>query len=186
MIGKVAPVVTGVVIGAGGVLWGVSHGNDNNDGVKAPIQAAAPKPKIELSTADRLRSHVRELGHPVYWAGAMPKRSLEVSEIKGGNITVRYLVKGTPAGLQKPRFLLIGTYPVNGAFAGIQRASHAKDAIVNHLPNGGLAVTYRSRPTNTFFARPGSKVQVEVFDPRPFRARNMVLNGKITAVAPAS
>jgi hypothetical protein len=51
-----------------------------------------------------------------------------------------------------------------------------------HLAGGGLAFQYKSRPTSVYLAYPGSNYQIEVFDPLPRRALDLVVSGQVKAV----
>jgi hypothetical protein len=52
----------------------------------------------------------------------------------------------------------------------VKTAAKESGAVTFRIARGGLAGYNRSAATNVYFAYPGSKYQVEVFDPNPARA----------------
>jgi hypothetical protein len=54
--------------------------------------------------------------------------------------------------------------------------------MVTKLPGGGLAVASAQRPQSVYFASPGSKVLVEVYDPSAPIARQLVVNKQVVPV----
>ena len=69
-------------------------------------------------------------------------------------------------------YLMIGTYPVQDAFAVTQAQSRKADAVVLEAGQGVVAFYARNRPTNLYVAYPDVDLQIEVYDPNPARARN--------------
>jgi hypothetical protein len=129
-----------------------------------------------------LKAVAREVGHPVYWAGALPGKTYELTQLKNGQIYIRYLPAGTELGDPKPKYLTIGTYPSATGFATLERGARRRGARVDHFRSGAIAVTYAKSPTSVFFAFPSSPYLVEVFDPSPARARSLVLNGQVRLI----
>ena len=121
-------------------------------------------------------------GHPVYWAGPRAGMRYELTEAAAGRLYVRYLPVHVQAGDPRARFLTIGTYPVQNAYAQVQAASRRPGAVVFHLAGGTIAVYNRTRPTNVYLATPGSPVQVEVYDPDARAARKLVLEEQVARV----
>jgi hypothetical protein len=121
-------------------------------------------------------------GHPVYWAGPQSGATYELSELSDGRIYVRYLPKGVKVGAQEP-FPTVGTYPVQDAFSAVKVIAQRPAATQIKLSNGGIAVTDPAHPTSVYIAYPHGKVEVEVFDPSPARARQLVRTGVIVPVA---
>lgn len=122
------------------------------------------------------------IGHEVYWAG--PPRvgvKLELTHNSDGTIYLRYLSDESRVGNVRPRFTTVGTYPVPSAFAALTQEAKHPAAIVRNLPDGGLAYMNARHPTSVYIAWPGSEIEVEVFDPSPKHALDLVLSG---AVAP--
>jgi hypothetical protein len=79
-------------------------------------------------------------------------------------------------------FLTVGTYPQRDAFATIAAARKRPNEIVSNLGNGGFAVSSPQRPQSVYFAYPGSKLLVEVYDPSPTRASSLVTQQRIVPV----
>jgi hypothetical protein len=129
-----------------------------------------------------LRDLSASIGHEVYWAG-QPSGGvkLELTHSRDGTIYLRYLNDESRVGDGHPSFTTVGTYPVPSAFAVLRQQAKRPAAIVRSLPGGGLAYMNARRPTSVYIAWPGSGTEVEVFDPSPKHALNLVLSG---AVAP--
>jgi hypothetical protein len=143
--------------------------------------SVTPIKPIAASIAD-LRALVSASGHPVYWAGPQTRATYELSELSDGRIYVRYLPKGVEVGAQEP-FPTVGTYPVQDAFSAVKVIAQRPGATQIKLSNGGIAVTDPAHPTSVYIAYPDGKVEVEVFDPSPARARELVRTGVIVPVA---
>jgi hypothetical protein len=143
--------------------------------------AVAPFEPTAASIAD-LRALVSSSGHPVYWAGPRAGATYELSELSDGRIYVRYLPKGATIGVQEP-FPTVGTYPVEDAFSAVMVIAQRPGATKIKLSNGGIAVSDPAHPTSVYVAYPHGKVEVEVFDSSPARARQLVRTGVIVPVA---
>jgi hypothetical protein len=150
------------------------------------IQAVGAPPRrpaaSKAASVQQLRALAVVLGHPIYWAGAQPGEMYELTRTRNGSVYIRYLPNGVPVGVARPDYLTIGTYPQRGALA-ILKATAAK----NHVPtiavgNGGLAFVDKKHPTSVYVAYPNVDLQVEVYDPAPGRARQLVTSGQIAAV----
>jgi hypothetical protein len=116
---------------------------------------------------------------PVYWAGAIPGRRLELTATDEGNVFVRYLSGDAAPGDPRPAFTTVGTYPFEGAIREVERRGRADGMESRPVPGGGLATWSERRPTSVYVAYPGSDVLVEVFDPDGRRARELVLSGEV-------
>jgi hypothetical protein len=170
------------------VVWLVVRGNDSSS---APKTTTTPKTTpgkkqrqiLTAATPTKLRLLQRAVGHPVYWAGAKPNVRYELTQTTDGRIYIRYLRKGVPIGDRHATYLIVATYPVKDAYKAVQTVAKESGAVSLHIPRGGLAVYNQSAPTNVYFAYPSSKFQVEVFDPKPGRARQLVRGGAIRPVA---
>jgi hypothetical protein len=143
--------------------------------------SVSPVQPTDASIAD-LRALVSSSGHPVYWAGARPGATYELSELSDGRIFVRYLPKGVKIGAQHP-FTTVGTYPLQDAFAAVKVIAQRPGATQIKLSNGGIAVTDPEHPTSVYIAYPHGTIEVEVFDPSAARARHLVETGVIAPVA---
>jgi hypothetical protein len=133
--------------------------------------------------AARLRDLSASVGHDVYWAGDPSSGTeLELTHQADGRIYVRYLNGGAEVGDGRPRFTTVGTYPVPASLAALRKQAREPAAITRTLPEGGLAYLNADRPTSVYLAWPGSDYEVEVFDPSPKRALDLVLSGAIAPV----
>src|SRR5437588_8381990 len=119
----------------------------------------------------------------MYWAGPQPKVKYELTQVTDGRIYIRYLPQGVPIGDRRAAYLIIATYPVKDAYKAVRTAAKESGAVTFNIARGGLAVYNQSAATNVYFAYPSSKYQVEVFDPNPTRARQLVQTGAIRPIA---
>lgn len=142
-------------------------------------------PDTGPTTADaaQLRDLSGSLGHVVYWAG-YPSRGteLELTQATNDSVYVRYLDGTAEVGDPGRGFTTVGTYLVPTAFAALSREARRPSTITRDLPGGGLAVMDLNRPRSVYLAWPGSGYEVEVFDPSPKRALDLVLSGAIAPV----
>lgn len=137
----------------------------------------------QATDSAQLRELSAAIGHPVFWAGAPAAGTeLELTRSADDAVYVRYLSGDGALGDQRAQFTTVGTYPVPSAFAVLSRAAEQPTAITRNLPGGGLALLDTRRPQSVYLAWPGAGYEVEVFDPSPKRALDLVLDG---AVAPA-
>jgi hypothetical protein len=144
--------------------------------------AAAGSPRV--ASAAQLRDLSASVGHDVYWAGSPAAGTeLELTHQADGRIYVRYLTGDAQAGDARARFTTVGTYPVPAALAALRKQARQPTAVTRTLPGGGLAYLDADRPTSVYLAWPGSDYEVEVFDPSPKRALDLVLAGAIAPVA---
>ena len=84
-------------------------------------------------------------------------------------------------GDKKP-YLTIATYPFRNAFAATSASARTKGAVTINPPGGAIAVYATTNPANIHLAEPGSNVQIEVYDPAPRVARNLVSSGLVAPV----
>src|SRR5207244_10228717 len=99
--------------------------------------------------------------------------ALPISQVTDGRTYARSLPKGVPIR-NKHAYLIVATYPVPNAYKAVRTAAKESGAVTFHTRRGGLAVYNQSATTNVYLAYPGSKYQVEVFDPNPSHARQLV------------
>ena len=174
------------------VVWLVVRGNDNSSSTantsttpaaKPGKTTRAPRETVKAASLQTLRALARASGHPIYWAGPQPKVKYEVTQVTDGRIYIRYLPKGVPIGDRRAAYLIVATYPVKNAYKAVSIAAKESGAVTFRTARGGLAVYNQSASTNIYFAYPGSKFQVEVFDPNPSRARQLVRTGAVRPIA---
>jgi hypothetical protein len=164
----VAAAGAGVVLGV--VLTGSGGGERQSVGISPVIVSPAG-----------LRTLAGAVPEPIYWAGRVAGRSIELSRSADGKVYVRYLPQGVAAGAADP-YLTVATYPYANAFQAIQGLARQPGAETVRLPLGGLAVIDASNPTNIHLAFPGSSYEVEVFAPAAAEARRVVAAGRVAPV----
>ena len=148
----------------------------------APPAAASPQLAPDTPTvvsAEELAS-LSSAAHPIYWAGAVPGRRLEVTATGKGTF-VRYLPAATRVG-NRGQALTVATYELADAWTVAQQAAKRKDAHRQALADGTVAIWRTGRPTNVYLARPDSALLVEVFDPDARKARRLSVSGQIQPV----
>jgi hypothetical protein len=145
----------------------------------SPVPSSQTAPA--LVSADALKTLARSAAHPLYWAGARQGTSYELTKTLDGRVYVRYLPAGAKAGANVPA-LTVGTYPISGAFASALQLAKGSDSVQVPVTGGGVAFYGKSAPSSVYVAFPGSDVQIEVYDPSPAQARQLVTSGKIVPI----
>lgn len=145
------------------------------------IAAVVGPSSVAASRAD-LRALGRELGQPVFWAGADADATYELTRTADNRVFVRYLTGGAAVGSSSPDFLTVGTYPQADALTKLKRAAAAQGAATFPVAGGGLAYIDADRPTSAYIALPKTDVQIEVYAPDAARAKELVEGGKIAVV----
>lgn len=146
----------------------------DSDSATAAAHGADP---AELSALSQ------ELDQPIFWAGpANPGDSLELTETADGSVFVRYLPAGVAPGDSRASFTTVATYSVPDAYAALQRQAKRVTVVSRELPAGGIATLDASRPNSVHIAWPDSGYEVELFDPSPRRALELVLDGAVAPV----
>jgi hypothetical protein len=148
--------------------------------------AQAPADTATAASTQRLAAAARSIGHPIYWVGPRPGFVYELSRTKDGRVYIRYLPPGVKVGSRRPGYLTVGTYPQQHAFATLRATAKAQGVPTIALAGGGVAFQDKRRPTSVYLAYPGSDFQIEVFDPSPVRAFELVSSGQLAAVATAA
>lgn len=150
-----------------------------------PTTAPSTSASTPRATSQAELERLSAAGSPVYWAGpAEPGFTLTLVKGTNGTIYVRYLPEGVNVTDAIPPSLVVATYPLKGALAAVKRAAKASDSVTVAIANGGTAVYSTSKLTNVYFAYPTSSAQIEVYDPSPGRALQLVTSGTITPVTP--
>jgi hypothetical protein len=156
------------------VVWLLVRDGDDEDGV-----AATPVGQpVEMSESELLEFG-RAQAVPVYWAGARNGTRYEVTRTARGQVYIRYLTGDARPGDPRPRFLTIGTYPQQDAYAVVSAAGRRRGYTDRTTQSGALVVYSPRRDTNVYFTFPNAGFQVEVYDPDPRRALSMVLGGQV-------
>jgi hypothetical protein len=168
-----------IALAAGFVTWLLLR---PDSGQKAATGKPAAHIVPRLVSPAELHAVAGRLRYPLYWVGTRRDTRYELTRVADGRTFVRYLTGGAKAGDPHPAFLAIGTYALDNAFAAIKAAGRRPGTISLKLTGGAMAVYDRARPTSVYFAYPGSRVQVEVYDPSAQLARGLVLSGRVVPI----
>ena len=131
-------------------------------------------------TGAELAALAGSTGAPVYWAGELPSRTIELTSTATGTF-VRYLPTGAAVGGSN-RALTIATYPLQNAYGTAARRAKAAGMTSRQTRNDGLAVWSRAQPTSVYVAFRGAASLIEVYAPLAKDARTLALSGRIRAV----
>jgi hypothetical protein len=162
--------VVAVAFAAGLVVWLVLR--DDSSSQQKPEAGATAMTPSEITTL------ARSVGHPIFWLGPKRDTAYEVTQAVNGKIYVRYLPTGVDVGASKP-YLTVATYPFPGTFAVIRKKANVKGAVTAKLAGGGVAVLDTGYPQSVHIAYPNVDYQVEVYDPVPARAMQLVSSGQL-------
>lgn len=168
-----AAAVLVAVVGVVALVWVVA----GDDGSSLPDTT-----EPVAATEEQLRDFADEVDRPVYWAGTSDSETYELTRLSNGNVYIRYLPEGTEIGDPAPKYTTVVTYPDETAFATLEEGAKRTDATAFRFESGALAVTYVETPTSVYFAFPDSPYLVEVFDPAPQRARQLVRSGRVSVI----
>jgi hypothetical protein len=171
--------VIAVAIAVAFVVWLLVRGGDSNTPASTATGQATG---AAATTTDKLRELSAELGHPIYWAGAVPDRTYELTRTSDDRIFIRYLPRDVPVGNRQAAFTIVGTYPVKNAYDVLKKLAKKPDESSFSAPVGGFAVYSTTQPNNVYLAYPGSNLQIEVYDPSPQRARDLITSGQVAPV----
>lgn len=161
-------------------------GKGGGEATDAAVPTSSPSPLFGPQQVDAaaLASQAADLGHPIYWAGKPGDRTLELTVAADNGTLVRYL---EPKGGTGPGdALTVAMYPVADPYAAAKSAATAEGAM-SQTVDGALIVGNTANPYNGYLAREDLGLLVEVFDPQPGEAWQLLSEGKIVAVpAPQS
>jgi hypothetical protein len=175
---RAAPFILGAVALAAVVLiWLLFIRGDNGSDNTA---TGVNKPRIVDQNA--LAAFAGSVGHDVYWAGKQGDAKLELTNTSDGRVYVRYLTGGADAGDPRPSFLTIGTYPQKDALSALQQGTSKGGYTTLKLQGGAFGAYNQQRPSSVYFALPGSGYEVEVYDPSPQKAIQLVTRGQVQPV----
>lgn len=161
------------------VAWLATRGGEDSSEPELPAGGGgAPR----IVTADELGEAASALGQPVYWAGPIAGRELELKRLPGGGgVQVVYRPQGagveTAAG--SASWLTVGSYPLPDAKAELEGFAERPESIVRQAGDGREVVTSEKKPTSVYFVSPEGSVQVEVYDPSAQRAMTLAISGKV-------
>ena len=170
----VVSLLVGLLLGA--LLFGGDGDDEDSDASAAPTGA-------QILTPEDLATEAQSLGRPVYWAGPQGDSSIEFERTPEGNTSVRYIPAGEDAEGSAGDYLTVVTYPYPEAQAALREQASSGDVFSRELPKGGFAISQPGQPTNAYVAYEGEDYQVEVYDPRPGQALQLVLDGAVVNAA---
>jgi hypothetical protein len=158
-------------------------GNDNGGGGggnNAAKNLVGPEAASQTDISDLAQKN----NQPIYWAGDQPNTSdVELTQTADNNVYVRYLTGNASIGTPKPSYLTIGTYPFQNAVHALDVISKQPGAKTFSVPNDGTAVQNSNSPTSVYVVYPDEKgFEIEVYDPDPAKALELVQSGDIQPV----
>ncbi len=136
----------------------------------------------EIVSVDELQEETGQGATPVYWAGERAGTELELSQPSPDRTYVRYLTGGAEAGDRRPAFLTVSTYEQPEAVTALRRQAREPGGIVGQAPGNATVYFNQDTPQSVYLAYPGVPVQIEVYDPNPRRALQLVNSGQIVAI----
>lgn len=136
-----------------------------------------------IVSSGELSSYAQSANHPVYWAGAAASGyKLELTEVRGQHVFVRYLTKNAKAGDPRAAFTTIGTYPMKGAAAQLHSFAIRPGAVAGTGAGGATTLYYKKRPSNVYVAQPGTDYLIEVYAPGLKGALKLAKSSLLTQV----
>lgn len=172
--GKQVWLLRGGIVAAAAVLALVAWIATRDEGTEARVEGAARVvDEAELAEAAAV------LGQPIYWAGPVEGTELELEELEGGGVQVRYVPEGEEA--EPADVLTIGSYPLADPVAALRRFARESGATVRRAEDG-TRVYLSEDSGSVYFADPGGGVQVEVYDPSFEEALSLALSGAVEPV----
>jgi hypothetical protein len=180
LVGARAAAVAGAIVVAAALgVWLATRGHSGAPAlgptVTAPATTASPVGPVEL-TATALRARAGTLRQDVYWLGPQPGATYELERTATGAVFVRYVTGGGGRDVTT-----VGTYPLPNAYAATTELAREPGATEVHV-EGWLAVARASAPDEIYLAAQGFPYQIEVYDPSPAHARELVESGAVGPV----
>jgi hypothetical protein len=161
---------------------GGSEGGTSRSGDQSAVPERTGRgPKPVLASGADLRKWSSS-AHPIYWAGRRAGTRYEAT--RGKTFTfVRYLGRDMSPGARSMELLTVGSFQKADALASLTRLAKRNPAYASvKLRNGGLAVFDRRTRRLVHFSYPGSRTEVQVFDPTPGAARRLIVRGRIRPI----
>ncbi|MFZ9702550.1 MAG: hypothetical protein ACO3BG_05835 [Candidatus Nanopelagicales bacterium] len=121
-----------------------------------------------------LKSVVMNLNSVIYWAGPLENAKYTLNVDEAGAAFIRYLPNGEGANDTEKKYLTVATYKVNAAFDAVKAAGNEQDGIGLITADGAAVYYNKNSASNVYLAYPGQDLQIEVFDPTPGRALQLV------------
>lgn len=170
-------IIWALVANAGGGSRGPVY---YSQGGAAPAANANTTGPIALSPGG-LRAASRALKQPVYWVGARPDVTYELTVRSDAKVYVRYLPPGIPAGDSRA-FLTVATYPLQDAFVVTQGI--AQRGVALHVGPKAVAFQPQNDSVRAYVAFENTDDQIEVYSPTAGEAATLVEEGLVTKVTP--
>lgn len=174
--------VIALAAAVGLIIWAIVGGSGG--GGKSTPQAPSGNAPVALSFGG-LKTFAGALHQPIYWVGTKRGTTYELTQAGGGKVFVRYLPTGVKAGDSKT-YLTVGTYPLANAFSVTREISRKGSNVAISLGNGVVGYYSPSNQTNAYVAYSGSDYQIEVYDPVPGVARQLVAQSNVKSVPGAA
>jgi hypothetical protein len=169
----------GVAISALLVLIAIVLVVQDGDGGEQPEAIDTAPHLVELDEVAELEG---TLGHPLYSAGERPPDRLELTREADGSVYLRYLPPGVEAGDSRAGFLTVGTYPVADAVAALERTAAENETSLRTAADGARLLLNPASQGSVYLAYPGTDLQIEVYDPAPGGALELIRAGAIRPV----
>jgi hypothetical protein len=157
-------------------------GGDDDESPGERGNKRADKKTLVGEDADGIKKLASESGGEVYWAGDEGADTFEWTELGTGEIFVRYLTGDAEVGDPRAAYLTVATYPVGDGLEAIEKAAKDPGARTFEVPDGGTGLVNENAPASVYLAFEGSEYQIEVYDPDPARALELVESGQIVPV----
>ncbi len=174
--------VLALAVAAGFIAWLVlrdtGHSPTTTTTAATTTTTTAAVPTAFAITPANLSRLAASIQQPIFWLGRKAGDTYELTRGQAGKIYVRYLPSGVAIGSGKP-YLTVATYPFPGAYAALQKQAAVKGAVTAKLSGGGIAVLDSGYPESVHVAYPNVDYQVEVYDPTPAHAMQLVSSGKL-------
>jgi len=179
--GQRAAVIAFAAVLVGAAVWGITA--CNRDGDPASPAAVASSGDARIVSEEELAGLTDEAGHQIFWAGPQDDAATEYSIDSSGNVHVRYLTGGAPAGDPEQGYLNVGTYPFAGAYDATRKLASDPE-LVRVEEHGGIGFYDPKNRKSVIIAWPEyPDLQVEVYDPVDDRALDFVRGGDIVPVS---
>ena len=149
----------------------------------AHTTTTAPKATAPRTVTRAQLSAAAAASGAIYWLGARPNVTYELTQAANGRAFVRYLPASGGAAATDPAkpHLTVGSYPQRNPYATTLSAETKAGSTVI-LVKGGTAFYSSASPGNVYVAFKGIDVLIEVFDPDAATAQDLVRAGHVQRV----
>lgn len=150
-----------------------------SNGGESESAPAPPQPEARIVNEAELAERSAALGQPIFWAGPVDGTELELEELQGEGVRVRYVPEGSEAGKAPSEALTVGSYLLPNPAEALETFAGEPGSATRKGKDGREVVVDTERPTSVYFVDPEDTVQVEVYDPSPEKAMSLALSGKV-------